>query len=262
MRSMQVPPFWHGWDRHSLISSEQFTPWYPATHCAGRQTRGGGLWLGGRLRCGPLPTVQADGATPQATLLIREGLSPSHPVGPEGDPCPADSDKLRVTAQSSGQNVSCGHEVEAPGQVSAEPGDRALGEGTQMETPSHIPGYSFSRLSPPRDASTRQSSLIITALPYWDCVKSGLVLPTGPARGPGPATQCHSQPAPLAPRDGSPPRRSSRQGSRCRWPHSGRGWASTRPPGPRSSCPCSRPGSDSDACCPRPCRAPRSGTGG
>lgn len=32
-RSMQVPPFRHGWDRHSLISSEQFTPWYPATHC-------------------------------------------------------------------------------------------------------------------------------------------------------------------------------------------------------------------------------------
>lgn len=27
VRSMQVPPFWHGWDRHSLISSEQFTPW-------------------------------------------------------------------------------------------------------------------------------------------------------------------------------------------------------------------------------------------
>lgn len=27
VRSMQVPPFWQGWDRHSLISSEQFTPW-------------------------------------------------------------------------------------------------------------------------------------------------------------------------------------------------------------------------------------------
>lgn len=27
VRSMQVPPFWHGWDKHSLVSSEQFTPW-------------------------------------------------------------------------------------------------------------------------------------------------------------------------------------------------------------------------------------------
>lgn len=32
MRSMQVPPFWQGWDRHSFISLLQLTPWYPGTH--------------------------------------------------------------------------------------------------------------------------------------------------------------------------------------------------------------------------------------
>ena len=103
VRSMQVPPFWHGWDRHSLISSEQFTPWYPATHCAGKQKRGGSLWLRGRLRCGPLHPVWADGAT-QTTLLTSERLSSSYPVNPEADPRPVDSEKgpskLRVTAQS------------------------------------------------------------------------------------------------------------------------------------------------------------------
>lgn len=59
----------------------------------------------------------------------------------------------------------------------------------------------------------------------------------------------------------APPRRSSRRGSPCRWRRCGRGWASTRPPGPRSSCRRSPPGSGSGAWCRRPRRGPRSGTG-
>lgn len=30
---MQVPPFWHGWDWHSLISISQFCPVKPGIHC-------------------------------------------------------------------------------------------------------------------------------------------------------------------------------------------------------------------------------------
>lgn len=30
---MQVPPCWHGWEKHSLISSEQLVPTKPGEHC-------------------------------------------------------------------------------------------------------------------------------------------------------------------------------------------------------------------------------------
>lgn len=84
----------------------------------------------------------------------------------------------------------------------------------------------------------------------------GSVVPPAPAPSPGPGPRGHT------PHPGrAPPRRSSRRGSPCRWRRCGRGWASTRPPGPRSSCRHSPPGSGSGAWCRRPRRGPRSGTG-
>lgn len=46
----------------------------------------------------------------------------------------------------------------------------------------------------------------------------------------------------------------------CRWPRCGRGWTDTRPPGPRSSCPCTPAGRCTDGSSPHSCTARRSYT--
>lgn len=173
-------------------------------------------------------------------------------ANPEGDPHPVDAEE----GQSLGQSLSRETGVTSQ-QVSAEPRGKALGKRTQRATLRHISEWSSSST----DAATRQSSLIVS-LPFPRPYLSGLAFLAVLAQSLGPGAQWPSQQHPPPPQDGCPPHRSSHQGNRCRWPHSGRGWASTHPPGPRSSCPCSLPGSGSGGCCPHPRRAPRFGTGG
>lgn len=43
-RSIQVPPFWHGWFWHSSTSYSQLTPWYPGTHCQEQSKKNQKCW--------------------------------------------------------------------------------------------------------------------------------------------------------------------------------------------------------------------------
>lgn len=68
------------------------------------------------------------------------------------------------------------------------------------------------------------------------------------------------KPNPTPPSEMASPCTRKPPGNPCMWPHSGRGWTDTRPPCPRSSCPCTPADTGTGGNDPRSGTAPRSYT--